>query len=144
MDRYCELKLENQLCFQLYVVSKEIIKKYKTFLDEVNLTYTQYITMLVLWEFSELNVKQIGKKLFLDSGTLTPVLKQLESKGYILRKRDIGDERNLIVSITEDGLSMKDKVMDIPKKISCQFSLTSEEAENLYRLLYKILREIDG
>ena len=98
-----KLKLENQLCFPLYACSKEVIKKYKPILDEFDLTYTQYITMMVLWEYGSINVKTLGDMLFLDSGTLTPLLKKLESKGYITRNRDKNDERNLIISITDSG-----------------------------------------
>mgnify|MGYP003304175005 CR=1 FL=1 len=97
------LKLENQICFPLYVASKEIIRKYKPFLDEINLTYTQYITMMVMWEEKSICVKDLGRRLFLDSGTLTPVLKTLEKKGYITRSRSKEDERNLIVKITDLG-----------------------------------------
>ena len=97
MKEFDLLKLENQLCFPLYACSKEIIKKYKPFLDKLDLTYTQYITMLVLWEEKNINVKTLGDKLLLDSGTLTPLLKKLEEKGYIERKRSIKDERKLIV-----------------------------------------------
>ena len=94
------LKLENQLCFPLSACSKEVIKKYKPFLDKLDLTYTQYIAMMVLWEYGEITVKTLGKMLYLDSGTLTPLLKKLESKGYIIRTRNSSDERNLIIRIT--------------------------------------------
>ena len=91
------LKLENQLCFPLYACSKEVIRKYKPYLDKYDLTYTQYIAMMVLWEEKKVNVKELGQKLFLDSGTLTPLLKKLEQKGYIERKRSENDERNLYI-----------------------------------------------
>ena len=94
---YDKLRLESQLCFPLYACSKEIVRRYKPFLDEVDLTYTQYITMMVLWFNKSVNVKELGKKLYLDSGTLTPVLKKLEVKGYITRERSKEDERTLIV-----------------------------------------------
>ncbi len=99
MDKYDSLKLENQLCFPLYACSKEITRRYKPFLSKLDLTYTQYITMMVLWETRELSVKELGDKLFLDSGTLTPLLKKLESKGYLTRNRSVKDERNLIIKI---------------------------------------------
>lgn len=92
-DKYDLLKLENQLCFPLYACSKEIVRRYKVYLDKLDLTYTQYIVMMVMWEDKELNVKELGDKLFLDSGTLTPVLKKLESKGYVTRERSKIDER---------------------------------------------------
>ena len=133
------LKLENQICFPLYACSKEIIKKYKPFLDEIDLTYTQYITMMVLWEEKEINVKNLGEKLYLDSGTLTPLLKKLESKGYIIRKRASNDERNLIISITKQGIDLKKKCKEIPSKISKCIDLNPKEVIELYKMLYKIL-----
>ncbi len=141
MNDFDCLKLENQLCFPLYACSREIIRKYQPFLDEINLTYTQYITMMVLWETNEINVKALGEKLFLDSGTLTPLLKKLENKGYIQRKRSISDERNLIISITEKGKKLKEKAKSIPKKISTCIELNKEDATKLYEILYKILNE---
>lgn len=137
-----KLKLENQLCFPLYACSKEVIKKYKPILDELDLTYTQYITMMVLWEYGSINVKNLGDMLFLDSGTLTPLLKKLEFKGYITRNRDKNDERNLIISITDSGINLKEKALCVPEKISKCICLTNEEAIELYRLLYKVLGKI--
>ena len=133
------LKLENQLCFPLYACSKEVIKRYKPLLDKLDLTYTQYITMMVLWENESINVKTLGDMLFLDSGTLTPLLKKLESKGYITRNRDTNDERNLLISITSDGKKLKDKAKNVPMEISKCIRLTNEESIELYRLLYKVL-----
>ena len=98
MEKYDVLKLENQICFPLYACSKEIVRKYKPFLDEIDLTYTQYITMMVMWEHKEMSVKDLGEYLYLDSGTLTPVLKKLEQKGYVTRARDVQDERVLNVA----------------------------------------------
>lgn len=139
MGKYDALKLENQLCFPLYAASKEVIKKYKPFLDEFDLTYTQYITLMVLWEQKSVNVKELGKKLFLDSGTLTPVLKSLEGKGYITRTRSKEDERVLIVELTEAGNKLKDKCVKIPAQMSGCVTLDPEEAKALYSLLYKVL-----
>lgn len=136
------LKLENQLCFPLYAASREIIKKYKPFLDEIDLTYTQYIAMMVLWEENNINVKTLGEKLFLDSGTLTPLLKKLETKGYIERKRSNSDERNLVVSITKEGLKLRDVAKDIPLKMGSCVNLNEDEAKELYSILYKILKNI--
>ena len=141
MDYDC-LKLENQLCFPLYVVSKEIIRKYKPFLDEIDLTYTQYIVMMVLWEEKEINVKKLGEKLFLDSGTLTPLLKKLESKKFIKRTKLEKDERNLIVSITSEGEKLKNKAISIPSNVSKCINLDNNEAVELYKILYKILKDI--
>lgn len=134
------LKLDRQLCFPLYASAKEVIKKYKPLLDEIGLTYTQYITMMVLWEHKEINVKTLGEYLFLDSGTLTPLLKKLELKGYIQRLRSQSDERNLIVSITPLGEALKNEAEKIPAKIIECVNISSEEARELYRILYKILK----
>ena len=141
-DKYDSLKLDNQLCFPLYACSKEIIRKYKPFLDELDLTYTQYITMMVMWEKKSVNVKMLGECLFLDSGTLTPVLKKLESKGYITRERSEKDERNLVVSITDSGMKLREKAVTIPSKVGSCVKLTDEEAKVLYNLLHKIISNV--
>ena len=138
-DRYDCLKLKSQLCFPLYACSKEIIRRYKPFLDKFDLTYTQYITMMALWENESMNVRELGLVLFLDSGTLTPVLKKLESKGYIERKRSKEDERNLIVTVTEKGWKLREEALSIPESMSSCVNLEPEEASELYRLLYKVL-----
>ena len=137
--KYDALKLENQLCFPLYACSKEIVKRYKLFLEELDLTYTQYIAMMVLWEHKEMNVKELGRYLFLDSGTLTPVLKKLEQKKYVARKRDAEDERLLNVSITPQGEALREKALDIPSRISRCITLEQEDALQLYRILHKML-----
>ena len=141
-DKYDSLKLDNQLCFPLYACSKEIIRKYKPFLDEIDLTYTQYITMMVMWEKKSVNVKTLGECLYLDSGTLTPVLKKLECKGYITRERSEKDERNLVVSITDSGIKLRDKAVEIPSRIGSCVRLTAEEAATLYNLLHKIIGNV--
>lgn len=138
-DKYDCLKLGNQLCFPLYACSKEIVRRYKPFLDEIDLTYTQYITMMVMWEQKEIGVKALGEYLYLDSGTLTPVLKKLEEKGYVSRARSKDDERNLIVSITKEGEALKDQAVEIPQKMSTCMALTKEEAQVLYGLLHKFM-----
>lgn len=138
-QKYDTLKIENQICFPLYACSREIIKQYKPFLDKINLTYTQYITMMVLWEKTELTTKELGKILYLDSGTLTPLLKKMEAKGLLTRKRSERDERNLIVSITEKGEHLKDLAIHVPEEMMKCTNLEAEEAMELYRLLYKIL-----
>ena len=136
------LRLDSQLCFPLYACSKEIIRRYKPFLDDLDLTYTQYITMMAMWEHREMNVKELGRCLFLDSGTLTPVLKKLEAKGYLRRDRSRTDERNLIVTITEEGCRLQDRALSVPAGMACCIDLTEEDAETLYGLLYKILDNI--
>lgn len=138
-DKYDVLKLENQLCFPLYACAKEVVKRYKPFLDEIDLTYTQYITMMVLWEHKEMSVKEMGTYLLLDSGTLTPVLKKLEQKAYITRARDKKDERVLNVAITEKGEELKEKAVEIPAKIGSCVCLEQEEAMSLFRILHKMM-----
>lgn len=138
-NKFDALKLENQLCFPLYACSKEVVKRYKPFLDEVDLTYTQYIAMMVMWEQKEITVKKLGEYLYLDSGTLTPLLKKLESKGYILRTRSKEDERNLFVSLTEKGEQLRLRAVDIPVNMGKCMKLSQEEAAQLYQLLYKVL-----
>ena len=137
--KYDCLKLENQICFPLYAASKEIIKRYKPFLDELDLTYTQYITMMVLWDKKEMNVKELGKFLFLDSGTLTPLLKKLEQKGYITRTRMEKDERNVLIKITAQGEKLKEIALKIPAAMSRCVNLSEADAKKLYVLLYKVL-----
>lgn len=139
MPNYDSLKLKNQICFPLYACSREIIKRYKPFLDEIDLTYTQYITMMVLWEKKSVTVKELGSSLYLDSGTLTPLLKKLEQKGYLTRRRSEEDERNLNVTITEAGEELKKRAVLIPERMSACVALEPEEAKELYRLLYKVL-----
>lgn len=133
------LKLDSQLCFPLYAASREVIKNYRPILDELDLTYTQYIAMMVMWEHKAISVKEIGSRLFLDSGTLTPVLKALEKKEYVNRRRSSEDERVLIVEITEKGEALREQAMAVPAKIAGCISLEPGEAMELYRILYKIL-----
>jgi DNA-binding MarR family transcriptional regulator len=136
------LKLEKQLCFPLYACAKEVVKKYKPFLDEIDLTYTQYIAMMVLWEKKTVNVKTLGECLYLDSGTLTPLLKKLQKQGLITRERSQADERNLIVTITDRGEALKEKAVTIPGKIGQCIKLDPENARLLYQLLYQLLGQI--
>lgn len=139
-EKYSCLKLENQLCFPLYVASNAIIRKYRPLLKELDLTYTQYITMMALWEKDCATVKSLGECLFLDSGTLTPVLKKLETKGYIERDRIEKDERLLVISLTEKGKKLKEKAVNVPKELSKELKLEPEEAMQLYKILYKIIK----
>ena len=138
-DKYDSLKLENQLCFPLYACSKELVRRYKPALDRLDLTYTQYIAMMVMWEHKKINVTEIGRLLYLDSGTLTPVLKKLEQKGLITRSRCKGDERCLDVCLTDKGEALKEKAVEVPGKIAPCLALTPEEAAALYSLLRKTL-----
>lgn len=138
-NNYDGLKLEKQLCFPLYAASREVIRQYRPFLEALNLTYTQYIAMMVFWEEKKISVKELGKKLFLDSGTLTPVLKSLEGKGYIKRYRSTDDERVLLTEITEEGELLKEHAKNVPEKIASCVNLSADEAGMLYQLLYKIL-----
>ena len=144
MKNYDCLNLENQLCFPLYVCSKEIVRKYKPFLEKIDLTYTQYIVMIILWEYGKMNLKDLGNKMYLDSGTLTPLLKKLEIKGYIKRNKSCEDERNLMIELTNKGESLKDKAIDIPNKIGSCLNLDKEDATTLYKLLYRILNNIEN
>lgn len=143
-DIYESLKIKNQLCFPLYACAREVVKLYKPFLDEIDLTYTQYITMLVLWEKRIVNVKTLGEILFLDSGTLTPLLKKLESKGLVNRKRSAEDERNLIVTITEEGDALRERAVHIPEEMAKCVNLEQDEIISLYRILYKLLGKTAG
>jgi len=143
MEKYDALKLENQLCFPLYAAAKEIVRKYKPFLDELDLTYTQYITMMVMWEERCITVTKLGEKLYLDSGTLTPLLKKLEQKNYISRQRSKEDERTLDVTLTSEGLALRDKALAVPQGMGKCIKLTAEEAAFLYKILHKILNDME-
>ena len=132
-------KLENQLCFPLYAASKEVIRRFKPFLDPLDLTYTQYITLLVLWNEKKMSVKELGERLYLESGTMTPVLKKLESKHYIQRSRAPQDERSVIITLTEEGMALKEKASTVPASMRGCIALTREEAVTLHGLLSKIL-----
>jgi len=137
------LKLSNQLCFPLYAASKELVRRYKPYLDGLGLTYTQYITMMVLWERGEASVKELGEAVRLDSGTLTPLLKKLEAHGYITRERSQHDERQLIVRLTPAGRELKQRASCVPLQIGPCVGLTPEEALTLRTLLDKVQRSID-
>ena len=139
-SKYDALKLENQLCFPLYAAAREVVKRYRPYLDELDLTYTQYITMMVMWEQKEITVKALGEALFLDSGTMTPVLKSLEAKGYVKRQRSTTDERSVSVFLTEIGEALKERAVEIPTKVVQCVGLDANEAMQLYGILYKLLR----
>ena len=140
--RFDALLLQNQLCFPLYAVSKEVVRLYKPFLDEIGLTYTQYIAMLVLWEKHSATVKELGEHLYLDSGTLTPLLKKMEAQGFVSRKRNAADERSVIITLTKAGEALRDRAAGIPAQIGKCLPLTGDEANTLYDLLYKVLKAI--
>ncbi len=141
-NKYDALKLDNQLCFPLYAVSKEIVRRYTPILNEIDLTYTQYITMMVMWEHKELSVKELGKKLYLDSGTLTPLLKTLEKKGLVARNRSSKDERIVVVSVTEEGMNLREKALSVPSQIGSCISLEKDEVLELYKLVHKLLDQL--
>jgi len=128
-DQY--LRLDQQLCFALYTCEKEMTKLYRPLLESLGLTYTQYITMLALWEKDEISVKALGQKLFLDSGTLTPLLKRLEASGLLRRERDAQDERVVIVRLTEQGIAMKQQACAIPLQIVNRTRLSPEDIVKL-------------
>ncbi len=136
------LLLDNQLCFPLYACAREVVKRYRPFLDELGLTYTQYIAMMVLWETPCVSSRQLGRRLFLDSGTLTPVLKRLETMGYVNRKRDEKDERNLIVTLTETGQALKARAAFVPGQMAACIRMEPQDAMQLYTLLHRLLDSI--
>lgn len=138
-DKYDVLKLENQLCFPLYAAARKIVQKYTPMLKELDLTYTQYLVMMVLWECGQISVGELGKKLFLDTGTLSPLLKSMEAKNLLERNRDKMDERSVNIVITRYGESLKEKAVEIPMKMFKCVNLTSEQAKSLYTILYGIL-----
>ncbi len=138
---YNSLRLDRQLCFPLYACARETIKLYTPFLEPLDLTYTQYIAMMVLWEKGSATVKEMGEALFLDSGTLTPLLKKMESKGLLTRRRSAEDERSLIVTLTEAGLALRERAVEVPSQMARCVNLEPEERRELYRLLNKLLKE---
>ena len=141
--KYDCLKLNSQLCFPLYACARETIKLYTPHLEKIGLTYTQYITMMVLWERNILTAKELGKLLYLDSGTLTPLLKKLEGKNLLTRRRSEADERNLIITLTEEGAALKDRAVNIPHEMKKCINLDHEEILQLYHLLKKLLLAAD-
>lgn len=137
--RYDALKLKNQLCFPLYACAKEVVRRYAPYLDEIGLTYTQYIAMMALWEYGELSVKDLGALLYLDSGTLTPLLKKLEAKGYVVRHRCSCDERKVMVGLTEEGLALRDRAVHIPQAMGSCLDLEAGEIHALHAALHRLL-----
>ncbi len=140
-DKYAALRLKNQLCFPLYAVANMITRKYKPLLDNLDLTYTQYIVMMALWEEKKVNEKFLCEALCLKSNTMTPLLKKLEAKGLIEKTKDQSDERRLVITLTKTGEELQEKALCVPETIAQEFHLTREEAIALYRILYKMLDE---
>lgn len=133
------LKLENQLCFPLYAAARKVVGAYTPYLKPLGITYTQYITFMVLWEQDGIPVGDIGDRLFLDNGTLTPLLKKMEKQGFVKRKRNPQDERQVLIYLTNQGKAMKDQVIEIPQKIGSCFPIKKNQAKELYDILYTIL-----
>ena len=142
-DKYACIRLENQLCFPLYACAKEVVRRYRGPLEELGLTYTQYIVMMAFWEYGDMTEKELGEKVRLDSGTLTPLLKRLEKQGLIRRTRHKLDERNLFVSLTEAGDTMKEKAVEVPMKMAGCIDLPVEELIQLKQLLDKALNGME-
>ena len=142
MEKYDILKLENQLCFPLYAAAKEVVRHYKPFLDALDLTYTQYITMMVLWEAERMSVKELGARLGLDSSTLTPVLKKLQAEGYITRARSSEDERVMVASLTDEGRDLHDRAMEVPPSMALDLGVDPKLAGDLAKLLDEFLLQI--
>ena len=138
-DYHETMKLKNQLCFPLYAAARNVTNLYTPYLRPLGLTYTQYIVLMVVWAEGTVSVRDLGRRLYLDSGTLTPVLKTLEKAGFITRRRSPEDERVLLVTITEEGIALRERAMDVPAAMKGCVSLDQQEAETLYRLLYKVL-----
>ncbi len=134
------LKLENQLCFPLYACAKEVVRRYTPLLEPLGLTYTQYIAMMVMWEHKSISIRDMGKMLFLDSGTLTPMLKKMEKSGWIIRNRSKKDERMVILTITEKGEMLQEKAADVPVRMAGCVTLENDEAMQLYALLHKLMK----
>ena len=143
-DAYDALKLENQLCFPLYAASRAVIRQYHPYLSALDLTYTQYIALMVLWQEDGSSVKALSEKLFLDSGTLTPLLKSMEQKGLVTRRRSEKDERSVTVRLTEAGWALRDKALAVPGQVAGCVRLDTAEALQLYTLLYKLLHSLNG
>lgn len=139
MDKYDSLLLKNQLCFPTYAVANKIIRRYQPLLEKIDLTYTQYIVMMVMWEKKKVNEKELCKALFLKSNTLAPLLKKLKEKGFVEIAKDKLDKRNLVITLTSKGEALKEKAVDVPTSIAKEFNLTEEEAIFFYKILYKIL-----
>lgn len=142
MDKYESLKIKNQLCFPLYLTAKEITGIYNQKLKKLDLTYTQYIVMMYFWQKGSSNLKELSRTLMLDSSTLTPIIKKLEAKGFVQKKRSEKDERNLLLRLTPKGEQLKEESLDIPIQVGECVGITNEEMEQLRAITTKILENI--
>lgn len=140
-ERSGALLLENQLCFPLYAAARQVVGLYTPYLKRLGLTYTQYIVFLVLWQEDDITVGELGRRLYLDNGTLTPLLKKLESSGYIIRTRDKSDERIVRITLTDSGRELKHQAEDIPFGVGSCIPLDRDDAAVLYKLLNKLIKE---
>ena len=139
-DHHEAMKLANQLCFPLYAASRSIVSLYTPWLKPLGLTYTQYIVFLVLWERDGITVGEIGERLMLDNGTLSPLLKKMEQAGYLKKTRDGEDERIVRITLTEEGRALREKAKEVPEKVAGCIDLAPEKAQMLYALLYELLK----
>lgn len=142
-DKYDCIRLGNQICFPLYACAKEVVRQYRKPLEKLGLTYTQYVVMMVLWEFGSMTEGELGRRVFLDSGTLTPLLKRMEKQGYITRNRPETNERQLFIELTEEGQALKDKATAVPCEMSGCLKLTQEETLQLKKLLDKAIIQME-
>ena len=142
MSEYDPLKFDHQLCFPLYVASREVIRLYTPHLSALDLTYTQYIVMMALWEAKSLPIKALCERLYLDTGTLTPLLKSMEQKGLIMRRRSETDERSVTVTLTGKGAALHEQALSVPQKVGSCIPLSQEDAAKLYSLLYQLIGEL--
>jgi DNA-binding MarR family transcriptional regulator len=144
-DRYAQLDLDVQICFPLYAATRAVTRTYAKLLDEVGLTYPQYVTMLALWGADgALTVGELGARLRLDSGTLTPLLKRLEAAGHLARRRDPGDERRVLVEVSDEGWELRDRVAHVPSELVRSMSMSAESGGELRRLLKELLANLDA
>jgi MarR family transcriptional regulator, organic hydroperoxide resistance regulator len=141
-NEFEQLKLENQICFLLYAASREMTKQYKPILEDLDVTYPQYLVLLLLWEHESLTVKGMGEKLFLDSGTLTPMLKRMEEQGLLVRERSDEDQRSVSVKLTSEGQKLKQKAAGIPERILSLAGSTEEENKVLKSSLLRLLNNL--
>lgn len=144
MDKYDKIKLGNQLCFPLYALSREVIKLYQPLLNKFNLTYTQYVAMMVMWEEEKINFKDLGQRLHLDSGTLTPVIKKLEAMGLLVKYRNKDDDRVVTMELTEKGRLLKEDILEVPDALYCNFKGNEESLIILKKQLDEILSTLDN
>mgnify|MGYP002626249209 FL=1 len=142
-DCYEALKLENQLCFPLYVCSRQILKLYYPFLKEQDLTYTQYITLLVLWERAHATIHDLCEILHLDTGTLTPLIRKMEANGLVKRSRNLRDERYVHIELTDEGWKLREKVLSVPEQVASKMRIAPADAQALYRILYTMMNTDD-